>query len=321
MAARTDPDHKKRAAAWRLTLDTHGAEHGAHLRLGEDHGALLTEDGETLLVTFESAATIRDQAQGALPFGLEVAGREGFSQLCLYSETDGTFRAPEVYAYFDRLVDEGFFDEFDEVVFFGVGLSGYAAATYSVAAPGARVIAIAPVATLAPDRAGWDKRFPELRRHDFTSRYGYAPAMCEAAEQVFILFDPQVREDAMHASHFHDSNITSLRCPGFGAHLAHELHEMGVLASMIRHAAHGRLTSARFFELLRKRREHGPYLRRLVVRLDRAAEPWRMGLVARHALTHFDWPRLRKALADAEAALSAEGRSLPAPRRAQAAAE
>jgi hypothetical protein len=43
-------------------------------------------------------------------------------------------------------VDDGFFDEFEQVIFYGSGSSGYAAAAFSVAAPGATVIAVQPQA-------------------------------------------------------------------------------------------------------------------------------------------------------------------------------
>ena len=64
------------------------------------------------------------------------------------------FRYPKVHAYFNRLVDDGFFDDLDKVVFYGAGPCGYAAATFSVAAPGATVVAIQPQATLDPRVTG-----------------------------------------------------------------------------------------------------------------------------------------------------------------------
>jgi hypothetical protein len=59
-----------------------------------------------------------------------------------------------------------------------------------VAAPGARVLAFRPLATLDPAVAGWDDRFPQARRRDWTSRYGFAPAMLDAAAGAAILHDP-----------------------------------------------------------------------------------------------------------------------------------
>lgn len=57
-----------------------------------------------------------------------------WSSLSLISEGDTWFRDPAVYRYFDRLVDDRFFEGFDEVLFFGAGPCGYAAAAFSVCA-------------------------------------------------------------------------------------------------------------------------------------------------------------------------------------------
>ncbi|SIN94842.1 hypothetical protein SAMN05444002_1683 [Vannielia litorea] len=306
-------DDATRRARWRVTLDAHGAEQGAHVRLGDDHGALFTEDGETLLVTFEMAETIRDTGQGALPYGLQIAGREGCSQLCLYSETNGFFRAAEVYGYFDGLVDEGFFDQFERVVFYGCGPCGYAAAAYSVCAPFSTAVLLAPLATLDPARAAWDDRYPEMRRTDFSARYGYAPDMLEAAEAAFILHNPAATKDAMHASLFRGETIHHLPTRWIGHRIDQELEDMGVLEPMLRAALRGKLTPEGFARLYRERHRHGPWLRRLLGSLDAAERPWLTALAARAALARFDWPRFRKTYQAATAALAEEGRTLPAP--------
>lgn len=309
----TQTEEKDRRARWRLSLDAHGAEHGTHLRLGDDHGALFTEDGETLLVTFERAEAIRDNAQGALPFGLQIAGRDGASQLCLYSESDGFFRDQEVFAYFDNLVDEGFFDQFDRVVFYGCGPCGYAAAAFSVCAPGATAVLLRPLATLDTARAGWDNRYGASRRADFVSRYGYAPAMLEAADAAFLLYNPANLRDAMHAALFVAPNTHAIRTRWLSPALDRDLEDMGVLAPALRAALRGRLTAAHLHQLLRARHGYGPWLRRLVVDLERSGRPWLTGLAARAAHARFDWPRIAEALATAEAALDKEGRALPPP--------
>ena len=108
----------------------------------------------------------------------------------MVAEGQSWFRDPAVFAYFDRLVDDGFFDEFERVIFYGAGPCGYAAAAYSVAAPGATVVAVQPQATLDPRMTEWDDRFVEMRRTSFTDRYGYAPDMLDAADQAFVLYDP-----------------------------------------------------------------------------------------------------------------------------------
>jgi hypothetical protein len=299
---------------WLDRLDAHAMDHGFHARLGARHGALYTEEDEdVLLVTFEEAATIRDQgAAPPLPQGLRIAGREGWSQLCLYCDGATWFRDPEVYAFFDDLVDDGFFDLFDKVIFHGAGACGYAACAYSVAAPGAFVVAIRPHATLAPDRAIWDRRFPAARRLDFSGRYGDAPELLEAAERAALVYDPFVQEDAMHAT-LYGPGPAHFRTPHLGARTERELEDMGMLGPLIGAAARGKLDSATFARLYRKRRGHPAYLRNVAVALERADRPWLEGVWCRAALTHAERPRLRQGLDRASASLAADGRSLPPP--------
>lgn len=298
-------------ADWLVNLDAHAQAHGFHALLSDSHGALYTEDDrDVLLVTFEDAHTIRTEEQAALPYGLQIAGKEGWSHLCLYSEGPTWFRDEAVYAFFDDVVDDGFFDHFDRVVFFGAGVQGYAASAFSVGAPGASVVLVRPQATQAPALASWDNRHREARRLDFTSRYGYAPTMAEAASELFVIYDPRIEEDAMHAALF-GPEATHLRCPRVGQRTEFELETMGVLGPLLRAAGKGRLTPSTFAQLYRKRRAHAAYLRHVLNALETADRPILQALWCRAALREVDRPRLRRGLAEAEARLLGEGLALP----------
>ncbi|MEM0936617.1 MAG: phosphoadenosine phosphosulfate reductase [Pseudomonadota bacterium] len=308
--------------AWLETLDAHAMEHGFHARLGRRHGALYTEDDDAiLLVTFEDATAIRATTP-ALPYGLKCAGKQGWSQLTLYSDGPTWFRDRELYAFFDDLVDDGFFDLFDTVLFYGAGAGGYAACAYSVAAPGARVLAIRPQATLDPRFTGWDRRFLGARRLSFTERYGNAAELLDAAEQAFVVYDPMVLEDAMHAALF-GTRAHHLRTPYFGAQTERELEACGMLEQMLRLAVRNRLDPQTFASLYRRRHAHAAYLQRVMAVLEAARLPARQAVWCRAALRTTDCPVLRAGLARAEAALATTGRSLPpahAPAHAPAAA-
>ncbi|QJF50903.1 phosphoadenosine phosphosulfate reductase [Roseobacter ponti] len=236
--------------------------------LGARHLATFIEDNSTLLVTFETLQGIQALSPLGHPLGWDLVRDQRWSHLAVMSDGDTWFRDAKVYELFDRLVDEGFFDGFDRVLFFGAGPGGYAAAAFSVAAPGARVLAIQPQATLDPAMTEWDNRFTHMRRTCFTDRYGYAPDMTEACERAFILFDPRVAEDAMHAALFSTPAVTRLRMPNMGAALQTDLLQMGLLTDLIELAGKGMLTPRVFHAMARARRDHLPYLRRLLSRLD-----------------------------------------------------
>ncbi|MBL4811102.1 MAG: hypothetical protein JKX69_01800, partial [Rhodobacteraceae bacterium] len=108
---------------WYARLDELGEEHGYLEWLGDDHAALFIDAGPKLMVTFEDAETMR-KMPGASPRGFELLARNGWSLLCILSEGDTWFRAPPLYGFFDRLSDDGFFEDFDDVLFFGSHAGG-----------------------------------------------------------------------------------------------------------------------------------------------------------------------------------------------------
>lgn len=253
---------------WLQAVATITEEDGYFQQLGKRHFAAFIEEGTTLLVTFETLQGMHALSDLAQPFGWEMLRDHGWSHLCVASDGDTWFRDKAVYGYFDRLIDDGFFDEFDTVIFYGAGPCGYAAAAYSVAAPAAKVVVIQPQATLDPRVTEWDHRFVDMRAHDFTSRYGYAPDMLDAADQAFVLYDPREALDAMHAALFTRPNVTKLRMRFMGDALQTDLMEMSQLDPLLVAAVDGTLDEARFADLFRARRTYRPYLRNLMTSLE-----------------------------------------------------
>ena len=253
---------------WLTALAELSEENGHFQPLGKKHFSSYIAGSETLLVTFESYDGIQRISPNAHPLGWEVAKVLGWSSLSVMSDGQSWFRDREVYAYFDDLIDDGFFEEFDNVVFYSAGPCGYAAAAYSIAAPGARVLALQPQATLDPRVAEWDERFIRQRRLDFTSRYGYAPDMIDAAQEAFVIYDPEELEDAMHAALFTRPNVHKLRLRHAGGALQFSLRNMKILSRLIALGGTGRLTPEIFAKLARARREDRQYLRNLLRHLD-----------------------------------------------------
>jgi hypothetical protein len=285
-------------ATWTARLQEIADEHGYFEPLGAGHMAAFIDHGKSLLVSFESAEHARRFNPDSAPRGFGFVERLGWSSLTIVSEDESWFREPQIYGYFDRLTDDGFFEDFDQVVFYGAHAGGYAAAAYSVAAPGARVVAIRPQATLDPAYAGWDNRFRPARRTDFNSRYGFAPDMIEAADQAFVLLDPGPMMDAMHAALFRRPNVTRLACPRLGWRLDVALDQMQILAPVIEAAMAGSLSSLRFAQLWRARRENYSYLRGVLNQLDRSGHPLLAARLCRYAAARFDKPPFADRLAE-----------------------
>jgi hypothetical protein len=70
----------------------------------------------------------------------------------LVSQYQSWFRDPFVVSFFDRLIDDGALDTFEQVVFYGSGSNGYTVAAYSASAPMSKVLIILPQATLDPKK-------------------------------------------------------------------------------------------------------------------------------------------------------------------------
>lgn len=313
-AAPTDAATATDRASWLACLDAI-AEDGGYLEpLGDRHWAFFHDDGPTLLVTFETVEAIRARAPSQMPLGWEVAKARGWSHLCLIADGPTWWRDRRVWGYVDRLVDDAFFEDFDRVCLYGAGAGGYAAAAYSVAAPGATVLALAPRATLDPAVAGWDGRDRAARRLDFASRYGFAPDMTEGAGQVFVLADPAEPYDAMHAALYRRPWTVPLRARFIGAEPEPMLAQMGLLVPLIEAAVEGRLTPALWAGLWRARRGHAHWLRNVLARLGTGPSRLREAVFCRAVAARVNAPRFRRRLAELTDALAAQGTPLPPPR-------
>ena len=309
-----DPANNLSDEDWLERIEDVAEELGFFEPLGPDHSALFVDRSRQLFVTFETIETARGRSNNDVPLGWEIAHDRGWSQLCVLSHGETWFRHRAVYMFFDRLIDDGFFDEYDQVVFYGSGSCGYAAAAYSVVSPGATVISMQPQATLDPRVTEWDPRFEAMRRISFTDRYGYAPDMLDAAAQAFVLYDPKVIEDAMHAALFTRSNVTKLRWRHLDGEIEPFLRRMQILEPLVIAAMENRLTTMDFHRLFRERRHYLPYLRQLLTAVEEEERPLLTGIMCRSVLARMNTPRFRRQLSHAEHELADEGRTLPAPR-------
>jgi hypothetical protein len=218
---------------------------GDFMALGARHYAFFAEERPQLLVTFEDAAALREREDN-LPEHFALAQSRGWSILTILAEGETWWRDPAVFRYFDRLADDGFLEDFDRVVFYGAGPAGYAAAAYSITAPQAELVLVAPRATLDPALAGWDERHRIARRINFRGRYGYAPDMTESASKVWLIHDPLHQPDAMHAALFQRPWVHPLHARYTGEGTEDTLREMKVLDRILESAMEGKMSRTAF---------------------------------------------------------------------------
>ncbi len=270
---------------------------GDFLPLGSKHYAFFAEERPELLVTFEDAATLRER-EDKLPEHYALAKARGWSILTILCEGETWWRDPAVFRYFDRLADDGFLEDFDRVVFYGAGPAGYAAAAYSITAPQAELVLIAPRATLDPGLAGWDERHRIARRINFRGRYGYAPDMTESASRVWLIHDPLHQPDAMHAALFQRPWVTPLHARYTAEGTEDTLREMKVLDRIIEAAMEEKMSEERFSWLWRARRSNGSYLRAVLAAARLSGHPKREVKICRSVTARLNAPRFARRLAE-----------------------
>lgn len=284
-------------SGWLSAMDAIAEDDGYLEPLGRKHWAFFAEDSPTLLVTFERAESIRAR-EDQLPAAYAMCKARGWSLLTLIAEGATWWRDRAVWGYFDRLVDDAFFDDFDRVLFMGTGPAGHAACAYAVTAPGASVLAIAPRATLDPDIAGWDRRDMAARRLDFRSRYGYAPDMTEGAGRVWLVYDPLHAPDAMHAALFRAPWVTPLKARHTGETIERALAGTRLIDKLAEDAMAGTLTPAGFARHWRSRRSYPPYLRGLLAQAAARKRPGLEAMICRSVTRRMRAPRFAARLAE-----------------------
>jgi hypothetical protein len=144
--------------------------------------------------------------------------------------------------------------------------------------------------------------------------------MIEGAGEVFVIYDPEETFDAMHAGLFTRSFVNKLPCRNLGGEIEGALTQLNVLPEMIAAAQEERLTPETFWKLYRARRNHPPYLRRLLARLDSEERPLLAALLCRNIAGRMSAPAFERRLADLIDALRSQGIDLPDTRVAPATA-
>ena len=289
-------------ADWLDALRAIGDAEGSYSDLGRDHAAVFVDTGHRVLfVAFETIAGVRASSESGLPTAFDICEARNWSHMTLLAKNQTWFRDKSVFAFFDRLIDYGFFDQFDRVVFYGAGMCGYAAGAFSVAAPGAVVLLVSPQATLDREITRWDGRFPSSRRIAFSGRYSDASHLVAGAETVLVLYDPDEIEDAMHASLFRGENVIHhrYRRGGPGA-IESDLRNLSLISKLAIAAARGNLRPATIAKIMRARRKHVPYLRALLSRVLAEERPQLTAWLCRAVLAEQPLPRFQHHLERAE---------------------
>lgn len=253
---------------------------------------------DRLVTAFDNLAAHKVKGP-RLPWSWRLVQGQGWGMLGVMVKRADWFRCPELIAELERLRDEGLFASYPAVAMYGASMGGFGAATFAGLAPGCTVVAYAPQSTLSAALAPFETRYAMARRRtDWTGRYADAAEGLRAAARAYVVLDPRVPEDALHAARLRGPNVTELRWPHLGHKVPPSLLRMGVLKPMAIAMLAGELTRDEFLRLMRARRGSTRYLVRLIGAA--AARHPRLALAAaeRALLANDDWQirKLRRAL-------------------------
>ena len=246
-----------------------GKRDGFFEEIGTKHSGLYIKQGSTLIVTFENLDHVERGDGERMPWGYEFVKKQGWSMLGMMAHGWTWYRDEAVFDFFDRLRDEKFFDQFENVVFYGASMGGYAASVFSAAVPGSKVILISPQATIDPKRVPWENRYPKAKNQPFDGRYSYGPDMIKSASKAFVFIDPHQKLDKKHANLFDPSDIEIYHSFYCGHRIASLWQQFGMLKPVILECVDGSLTKKSFYHMLRARKDNRRYQREMLTRLEK----------------------------------------------------
>lgn len=223
---------------------------------------------DVLIVSFDNLSSVNDPALSRETWGYPFYRDEGWSHLGVLAFERYWYRDDDLFDAFEKLAAEGFFQGYKKVVLTGTSMGAYAATALADLVPGCTVLAFSPQSTLDEGLVPWEERFNSGRKQDWSGRYADAARHCSQADQVFVVYDPYFEPDARHAARYDGTNITFLKSWYSSHKSALFLRRADILKTLVRDAADGQLTPARYYALYRTRRDLPWFLNGLADRLQ-----------------------------------------------------
>ncbi len=210
-------------------------------------------DPKVLVVSFDNLSTVNDASLAREAWGYGFYAAEGWSHMGVMAFEKNWYRDDALFDLMEAQND--LFAQFDTVVMTGTSMGAYAATAFADLAPGCTVLAYSPQATLDQKRVPWEKRFGGGRRQDWSGRYANGPDYCGQACNVFIVYDPYFEPDRRHAELYTGGNVGHLKIWYASHKSAQFMRRADILKPVMQEAVAGTLTAARYYALLRSRRE------------------------------------------------------------------
>jgi tetratricopeptide (TPR) repeat protein len=260
---------------------------------------------DTLCVTFEPMGVAGQHNPHRLSWGARALVARNLSVLGIKSKGDNWYRRPDLHRFLVSLQSGGFFKGYKKVLFYGGSMGGYAALAFSALADDAVVLALNPQTSLDISIVPWEARFAVGQREDWRGAFADAAVSAQHAREIWVCYDPLLRQDRLHVERLPKANLRKLKIPGVGHKIPMHLHELGLLTTVLDGVLNGTLQPAAFPALARRRRGYMRYWISLGERLKCVAaqraclerafalapeHPEVLGFGIRVAMRANDWP-------------------------------
>ncbi len=263
---------------------------------GPDNALMFAPKSKRLVVAFDNLSVVKTDQQ-RWPWGFKVLWKEmGCSVLGVMAVNRNWFREEFVHDAFEALRDQGFFEQFDEILFYGTSMGGFGALVYQQCAPGANVLAIAPQSTLDRDILPGDDRWGWTAKLDWKGRFGDAAGATDTAKRVFLVADPYFQPDYDQVSRITGDNVAWLHTPFMGHQLPNAFAVMNILKDLLYAAAGGTLTPALFYRLFRARNDLPRYQHDILMEAERRGKIRSAIRVCEYTLQKRKAPNIKRSL-------------------------
>lgn len=207
-----------------------------------------------LLVTFDNLSNVRDRSPQRLPWAYKYARDAKASHLGIMAHRGDWYRETNLIARMQTLADDGFFANYERVLFAGSSMGAFGALSFSALVPGAHVLAFNPQSTLDPKLVPWESRYAKGQKQDWSLPFSDPACHLENATQVSVFFDPYFEPDKRHFERLSSPSVQAYKCWFSNHKSAVFLRKIGALKPVMDEALFGELTQEKFYRLYRCRR-------------------------------------------------------------------
>lgn len=216
----------------------------------------IESDSKNIVITFENANEpnkLRPE-RDRLPWGGDFLRAKGYNVLGIKPIEVDWYRKKSIHNFFRSEEFRNFIARFDQVIFYGSSMGGYAALTFSQSVPGSSVIAFNPQSSLDPKITPWDTRHPQGSKQDWSGDFSDARDCAKSAQKIYIAYDPFDKIDNLHVSRLHQENIVPLKFFCVGHVVAEWMRQARILEEFTTSSLNQTATSQSFFDLAKKRK-------------------------------------------------------------------